>query len=638
MDEIDFSKEQMYYGGSQNRPPRVVFLQAGPFSCQYESGNIRYIRAGGKEMIRMIYPALRDHNWGTIIPDISNEQIQKSEYHFQISYDCLYEENEIHFQARYHIKGDAKGNFIFTLDGEAKSTFRKNRIGFNVLHPPEVAGEKYIVRHTDGSQEEGHFPEIISPHQPIMDIKALGWDAGGAWMEVEFEGDIFEMEDQRNWTDASFKTYSTPLSKPFPVVIKEGATIHQQVKLKLGNPCNQPVPAQEDIMVNIGREKFPLPAIGIGQSSEFTTLKQQDVDLLKQLSFSHYRVDLNLNDDEVEVKWKRAVKESAQLDLALELALHFSANSARELEKLKELLALHQPSLRKLVIFSQDHKSTPESLISQLMPELRILFQAVPIGGGTDCFFTELNRNPLKHPGLDFLSYSINPQVHQFDNQSLVETLKAQTYTLESASSFAQGKPVHISPITLKMRFNPNATGPEPQTPSNELPPQVDTRQMSLFGAAWTMGSIKYLSEHEVASLTFFETIGRRGLLQGAHEPLGPRAFRSKKGMLFPMYWLFKQLLTGDKVEILHSESSQPLKLEIIAWETAGEKRMMLANFEPIEKQVRINAWKQSFDVLTMDEDNFQAFISDSEFMQKANWRHLSNEISLKPHALAILK
>ena len=35
-------------------------------------------------------------------------------------------------------------------------------------------------------------------------------------LELLFEGDLFEMEDQRNWTDASFKTYCTPAGARLP--------------------------------------------------------------------------------------------------------------------------------------------------------------------------------------------------------------------------------------------------------------------------------------------------------------------------------------------------------------------------------------------------------------------------------------
>ena len=50
------------------------------------------------------------------------------------------------------------------------------------------------------------------------------------------------MEDQRNWTDASFKTYSTPLSEPIPVTVKAGTRISQADESVVGRhgPARQP--------------------------------------------------------------------------------------------------------------------------------------------------------------------------------------------------------------------------------------------------------------------------------------------------------------------------------------------------------------------------------------------------------------
>jgi len=39
---------------------------------------------------------------------------------------------------------------------------------------------------------------------------------------ISFEGDVFETEDQRNWTDASFKTYCPPLRLPYPRPFEAG--------------------------------------------------------------------------------------------------------------------------------------------------------------------------------------------------------------------------------------------------------------------------------------------------------------------------------------------------------------------------------------------------------------------------------
>ena len=50
-----------------------------------------------------------------------------------------------------------------------------------------------------------------------------GTPSGGE-VTISFTGDLFEMEDQRNWTDASYKTYSTPLRIPYPAPIAQRRT------------------------------------------------------------------------------------------------------------------------------------------------------------------------------------------------------------------------------------------------------------------------------------------------------------------------------------------------------------------------------------------------------------------------------
>ena len=94
---------------------------------------------------------------------------------------------------------------------------------------------------------------------------------------------------------------------------------------------------------------------------------------------------------------------------------------------------------------------------------------------GSNAYFTELNRGrPPIFP--DAVVYSINPQIHAFDNFSLVETLATQATTVESARRLSGGKPVIVSPVTLKPRFNNVATGPIAPPVPGELPDQVDVR------------------------------------------------------------------------------------------------------------------------------------------------------------------
>src|SRR6202040_2826659 len=120
------------------------------------------------------------------------------------------------------ITGTSAGAVRFEFDGVARSSFMRNRIGFGVLPPiAECAGQPCVIDGADGSKQPGRFPDLISPNQPFLNMRAISHQvAPGVSAEVRFEGDIFEMEDQRNWTDASFKTYCTPLGLPFPAKVE----------------------------------------------------------------------------------------------------------------------------------------------------------------------------------------------------------------------------------------------------------------------------------------------------------------------------------------------------------------------------------------------------------------------------------
>lgn len=638
MADFRFSKEQKFYGGAEHRPPEIIQLKAGPVRCQYESGYLRYLKVGETELLRMIYPAVRDHNWGTIAPQISNEKIVNEPEYFEISYDCLYQSGEVSFQARFHIKGTAEGEVSFEMEGESLQPFRKNRIGFNVLHPPEAAGAKVVVGHTNGEEEEGAFPVYISPQQPFMDIRYIRWQLDNLWAKVAFEGDIFEMEDQRNWTDASFKTYSTPLAIPFPVQLEKGEKIRQSVKLSLKNAQPDDSSSEEIIALAVGTDRYALPEIGVGQSAEISQLTEADSAYFSGLAFSHYRVDLHLYRGGLEKNWTRAAEESKLLGLPLELALHFGKETVRELGNLKDLMEANKPKVKKLLIFSKDAKTTPSSLLEQVLPDLSAMFPEAQIGAGTDCFFTELNRERIKPRGLDFLTYSLNPQVHQFDNQSLVETLQAQSYTVESAQQFADNLPIQVSPLTFKMRFNPNATGPEPDTPAGELPPQVDTRQMSLFAAGWTIGSIKYLAESKVSAVTYFETLGRRGMMQGEHEPILPDKFRSMKGMLYPLFWVFYNLLQSDNIQLIKTESSDPHRADGLAWEADGQQYMFLANYQPFVVEVKVTHGLEEVEQKILDEENYETLALHFDDFIASSWSKAQPNLRLSPYSIVLLR
>ncbi len=641
----------LYYGKDEPLPEQTQ-LRAGPLSTVFESGDLRYIRFDDHEILRRVYVAVRDHNWDTILPQLSNVQIEGEGDAFRITYDVENKHREVDFFWRGTITGDANGTITFSMDGEARSTFRRNRIGFCVLHPMSCAGVPCRIEKVNGTVEESAYPISIAPQHlidgeikpvaPFNNMRAVSYEVtAGVETEVRFEGETFEMEDQRNWTDASYKTYGTPLSQPFPVEVPAGTKISQRITLTLntnsGLSTEAPDAAAQPLTLEISSTDLrPLPRIGLGVASHGEPLNTEELERLKRLNLSHLRVDIDLTQPDYESTLRRATDEARTLEVSLELALFLTDAAAEELQAFATVADRLKPPIETYLIFHKTEASTSE----QWVDLARRYLTGAKIGAGTNAYFTDLNRSRPSVDALDLVCYSINPQVHAFDNSSLKETLEAQAVTVESTRQFTDGLPIAVTPVTLLARFNPNATGPEPAPAQGELPAQVDIRQMSLFGAGWTLGSIKYLSESSASSVTYYETSGWRGVMETANGSPLPEKFRSLPGGVFPLYHILADVGEFAGGEVLPSKSSDPLKAEGIVLRKNGKIRTLLANLTPSSQQVKVQDLAETVRVRHLDETNAHDAMALSEAFHQERGELVQTtnstlELNMLPYAIA---
>src|SRR5579863_3500136 len=209
-------------------------LVAGRLTAELEAGNLRYVRFGGIEMIRAISFIVRDKNWGTYNPRISNLEVVEDDEGFRVSYDAVASDAAQEFRYSALVVGRPDGALRFEGRGTATTDFLTNRTGFVVLHPAAVAGGAARIEGIEARITDTRFPDRIDPVQPMMNLRAITHAfAPGASVTCRMEGDTFEMEDQRNWTDASYKTYVRPLALPWPYTLAAGATIDQAVTLSV---------------------------------------------------------------------------------------------------------------------------------------------------------------------------------------------------------------------------------------------------------------------------------------------------------------------------------------------------------------------------------------------------------------------
>ncbi len=616
--------------GSPDWPTPPLELHAGALTAQYENGSLRYLKLGGLEILRRIFPALRDHNWATIVPTIRDEKIQHDANSFQISYSAEYRCADIHFTAQYSMIG-TPGAIRFNMIGHAHTPFLKNRIGFCVLHPiQECAGKPCVVFHPDGTSSRGVFPFQVCPDQPFRNIRAMQWQPGvDVEAEIDFTGDVFEMEDQRNWVDASYKTYCTPLALPFPVRMRIGQTLEQSVDLRIRGKGH--VPANRDLTFTFSSEKMRMPRLGLAASYLRQKLSDQSLTWLKKLGLNHYRFDVRLAAADWSAEADRELANTVALQTTAEVALHIEEFDEISFRACVEQLKIHAALIRQVIVFNAAKKTTDGELLRRTVPHILSALPEVKIGAGTDCFFAELNRERTPTELVDFLTFSVNPQVHASDQLSLVETMQAHGYVGQSAQLFGNGKAIHISPVTLKMRFNPNATGPEPQLAADQLPATVDARQQSLFGAGWTLGCLKYLAESGVASITCFETVGWRGVLLGEKDSPLPDKFPAQKGDVFPIWQVFKWLLEQPNGFIVPLTSSQPLLVDGMLLEVNGLHRLIVANYTPTTQFLALP--EPCTAITVIDETNLAGFKQNPD--QLLPIKHRTSKVELRPFALA---
>lgn len=184
---------------------------------------------------------------------------------------------------------------------------------------------------------------------------------------------------------------------------------------------------------------------------------------------------------------------------------------------------------------------------------------------------------------------------------------------IQSARQFVAGLPLAVTPITLRPRFAPGATGNRLESTVGELPSQVDVRQMVLLGAGWTAVSLKYLAESGAHSATYYETTGWRGVMETeAGSPL-PEAFRSLPGSVFPLYHVLADVGDFAGGQVVPTSSSDSLPVDGLALCKDDRTRVLLANLSASRQRVKVENLSERVRVLSLDEMNAESAMSSPE-------------------------
>lgn len=613
---------QELYFGSDMKSADVMTFECGPVTFLYQNGMIRSVMHGKTELIRRIYMALRDSAWNTIPYTVSKPEIRQNKNNFTLSFNANHLHDNIKFQWNGLIECSKSGIIRFQIQGKSFSAFERNRIGLCLLLPLSFSGDSVSIVDSNSNVVNGIFPEHISPHQPFTDIsKIRGSAPDGTLYELGFEGDIFEMEDQRNWTDASYKIYSTPLSLPIPVMVNENDEISQSVTVMIKSDIQ--ITSDKDIKkrLSIPQERTPflrIPQLGLHDST-MDPVSPPAINYLNGLKINHCRYDLLINWETLIPDLQNIAQRCSLYNFPLELAFHCKSLSIQIVDQLINALIIAAIKVYRFCIYD-DNKVTSQETLEMIAPLLKLHFPYSMIASGTDFYFVEINR---KHPPLtmvDQVCYSANPQVHTFDTISVMENLEGIEETLKHVKTLAGETPAIISPLTLRPRKNPN----NPQKDGG-----VDVRQQGLFCASWTAGVILRAASGGASSITLYDIFGDGGII------------RVDGSAVFPAYivllWLSE--LSGQPGILCQSTSS--IIQGMIIHSPDGDK-MLIANHSEQSHTVIIEGLPDEFSSKVLDQNSFAAAVSNpiAWNSMRGNY-HLCEEhrweTELLPYAVALL-
>jgi hypothetical protein len=615
--------------------PEPEVLRFGQVSLRLELPALRVLICGGIEVVQAVLMAVRDRNWGTVPGLVSLLERDASAEGVRLRFSCTHDNGDVGFAWEGEVTAtalDQRTSVIsYSMRGRAIRAFLSNRVGFCVLHPLAAAGTPLSLRSPAGISTSA-FPSDISPWQPFFDLVGMSYSFGDARVDISFEGELFETEDQRNWTDASFKTYCPPSSLPFPRRFEAGQELSQRVVIELTSgrqPSRRSPVRRAPVHVRLGKESSAkLPAIGLGAGGEDAPELGGVVgEALGRLAPAHLHTVVEPCLQAWEHGLRRAA--SAASEVGARLQCEVVVNEVDQLEPvarvLAEALGDQCAALAPVMLFDKSSSVTTPSLVATWQSVASRHHLPEKVFGGSRANFAEFNRNEPPYGLLAGVTFAINPQVHAFSNEEIVQTLQVHEAVARQAVAMAGGLSLHVGPVTLKPRFNAVATDGTGLTE-----PEVDPRQLSLWAACWTLGSVGALTRGGATSLTYFETSGPSEVMCRAVGLPQPSL------KVYPVYEILRRLTRHVGASVVNAESSDDKSLAILALAGDGHLTVLVGNLCAKTTVLRIEEPHLSFRYELLDVVAAERMLQ-GEAVLLAQDDPCTGLVQLGPHEIAVL-
>jgi hypothetical protein len=459
-------------------------MASAQYTARFDEGDgsdLRHVSYAGEEIACRIYFALRDRAWRTVPLQVSERAFEQRSEGFVLSVAArsTWSSHPLEVDLRFTARG---AQLIAVANARALGDVEYRRLGLCVLHPlANHLGRPLELWRGAQRVAAAAFPGAIAPQRNVAGIPRPLFDTdfdqlaiqleSGTPVAMAFEGDIFEMEDQRNWSDASFKTYSTPLRRSrVPRRAHTGNQFSQTITVTVEPGVIPEAPVGSDARVRASASK---PAGG-------------------------------------DLRVRASASEPAGGDLRVRA-------SASELAG-GDLVEIGGPFGRMPDVGRYRGRVSPRSWR--------------PVGGFVELNRT---RPPLSAlGGVDAIELGINGTVHAADDDSLMDTTTTHGTLIRQARDLYPDLPVHIAPLDfsdvagdwMEVDGSPRSTPPRAFQ---------DRRHHSAYAAAWIVASLASALRAAPASMRYFAgELQASAPAQRLLEELGARQGRELRSVSSP--------------------------------------------------------------------------------------------------------
>ncbi len=464
-------------------------VRIGPYRATLVGSMLRRIEYDeGGEDARGVGLVIRDTEWRTEDPLRLRRTLAPDS--LAVSGRTRLGESALRWRVVWHAD---RGSLTAEATLVAEGPVQINRAGLVLLLPTaRYSDARVTVLHTGGGRTATVLPTAIAAHQPMHDVSGLEIrlrDEGE--VQIDFEGEVFEAEDQRNWLDPSFKIYSRPLAAPAPYLLRDGERVMHRIRITrvrapVRHAATRP-PPRHGVLPRLGLALAP----GGARVDEPTRAALREI----QPAFLLQRVTA-----------ARDAADAAALALALgtSLRLEFIAADASLVDACADAMGQHAALVETFAV----HRHVGEALARAAKR-----FPSAAVQGGTFGDFVHLHRDGVA-PDAARAVFALCPTVHANDDQSLVESLESLPDVFAQAHTVAASRPLDAGPCALRRRLMPRSAAPDSPDAFGR-PRDVDPRQTSSIAGAWLACVVAEAAAGRVEALCTFEAAGPRGLVSG---------------------------------------------------------------------------------------------------------------------------